>query len=36
MEKEEILRKYKLTDAEHEQYYQTIKRIYTGTIYTQH
>lgn len=30
MEKEEILRKYKLTDAEHEQYYQTIKRIYTG------
>ncbi len=28
--KEEILKKYKLTDKEHEQYYQTIKRIYTG------
>ena len=28
--KEEILKKYKLTDQEHEQYYQTIKRIYTG------
>ena len=30
MNKEEILKKYKLTDEEHEQYYQTIKRIYTG------
>ena len=30
MTKEEILKKYKLTDEEHEQYYQTIKRIYTG------
>ncbi len=27
---EEILKKYKLTDEEHEMYYQTIKRIYTG------
>ena len=28
--KEEILKKYKLSDEEHNQYYQTIKRIYTG------
>lgn len=27
---EEILKKYKLSDEEHKQYYQTIKRIYTG------
>lgn len=27
---EEILKKYKLSEQEHEQYYQTIKRIYTG------
>ena len=27
---EEILKKYKLTDYEHQMYYQTIKRIYTG------
>ena len=30
MNEEEILRKYKLSDEEHEQYYQTIKRIYTS------
>ena len=30
MNKEEILKKYKLSDEEHDQYYQTIKRIYTG------
>ena len=30
MNREEILKKYKLTNEEHEQYYQTIKRIYTG------
>lgn len=30
MNEEEILRKYKLTDEEHEEYYQTIKRIYVG------
>ena len=27
---EQILKKYKLSDEEHEQYYQTIKRIYIG------
>ena len=30
MNEEEILKKYKLTDEEHEEYYQTIKRIYVG------
>ena len=27
---EEILKKYKLTDKEHDEYYDTIKRIYVG------
>ena len=30
MNEEEILKKYKRTDEEHEEYYQTIKRIYVG------
>lgn len=30
MNEEEILKKYKLTKEEHDEYYQTIKRIYVG------